>query len=100
LPPVQAFLKKQIESGPPGPSDEERAKGRSFLWGEAKDGGGKPVRSRLVTPEGYTLTAMTAWDIAKRTIAGDARAGFQTPSKVFGPDYILEFEGVERVDLD
>jgi len=43
---------------------------------------------------------MTAWDIAKRTIAGDARAGFQTPSKVFGPDYILEFEGVERVDLD
>lgn len=98
--PVQGLLKKQIQSGPAGPSDEERRTGKSLLWAEAKDKTGKPIHSRLKTPEGYTLTAMTAWDIAKRCVAGAAQPGFQTPSRVFGPDYILSFGGVTREDLE
>ncbi len=100
LAPVQALFKRQIQSGPPGPTDEERAAGKSLLWGEVKDGGSKALHTRMKTPEGYTLTAMTAWEIAKRTVAGQAQPGFRTPSMVFGPDFITEFDGVERVDLD
>lgn len=98
--PVQALLKRQIQSGPPGPTDEERASGKSLLWGEVKDASGKALHTRMQTPEGYTLTAMTAWEIGKRTAAGQGQAGFKTPSMLFGPDFITEFEGVERVDLD
>ena len=52
------------------------------------------------TPEGYTLTALTAFDAAKRVAAGEVEAGFQTPSRAFGPDYILSFDGVTRDDLN
>ena len=98
--PVQALLKRQIQAGPAGPSDADRKKGKSLLWGRVEDGAGKVMESRLQTLEGYTLTALTAWDIAKRSAAGEAVAGFQTPSKVFGPDYVLEFEGSTRQDLE
>jgi len=98
--PVQALMRKRIQAGPAGPSDEARRRGRSLLWAEAKDASGRSLRSRMQGPEGYTLTAMTAWDIAKRCAAGAAQPGFQTPSRVFGPDYILGFPGVRREDLD
>lgn len=99
-PPIQALLKRQIESGPAGPSDADRQAGKSILWGEAKDDSGMAVRTRLQAPEGYSLTAQTAWAISKRAANGDAPAGFKTPSMAYGPDFILEFDGVERIDLD
>jgi short subunit dehydrogenase-like uncharacterized protein len=97
--PVQRMLKKQVQSQPPGPTDHERAAGSSYLWGKVEDGQGNSMESRLKTCEGYTLTALTAWDIAKKAAAGQVPTGFQTPSKAFGPDFVLEFEGSERVDL-
>jgi short subunit dehydrogenase-like uncharacterized protein len=52
----------------------------------------------LRTPEGYTLTANTALEMAKRVGEGAAKPGFQTPSRAFGADFVLEFEGVHRFD--
>jgi len=98
--PVQGLLKKQIQAGPAGPNEQERRTGKSLLWGEAKNASGRAVHTRLTTGEGYALTAITAWTIAKRAAAGAAQAGFRTPSMVFGADFIQEFDGVSRVDLD
>ena len=95
---VQGLLKQRIRSGPAGPGAAERAQGRSYLWGEAADGNGRTVVARLQGPEGYTLTALTAVAVLKRVLAGDAPAGFQTPSKAYGSDFILGIEGVSRVD--
>jgi short subunit dehydrogenase-like uncharacterized protein len=41
--PVQRFLRWRIRKGPPGPGDEERRRGQSLLWGEARTtrGGGR-----------------------------------------------------------
>jgi short subunit dehydrogenase-like uncharacterized protein len=66
----------------------------------ARNAARRIVRSRLITPEGYTLTALTAFDAAKRVAAGEVETGFQTPSRAFGPDYILPFDGVTRDDLN
>jgi short subunit dehydrogenase-like uncharacterized protein len=97
---VQDFLKRRIDAGPAGPSPEERRRGRSFLWGEVSDAAGNIARTSLEAPEGYELTAMTAWDIARRVAREDvAQAGFRTPSMLFGPDYILGFAGCARSDL-
>lgn len=98
LAPVQALLKQGIRARAPGPSDAMRAKSISLLWGMAADGGQR-VETRMTTPEGYTLTAQTALHIAGKVMAGDAPAGFQTPSTAYGADLIMEIDGVTRADL-
>ena len=96
--PVQRFLKGRIRAGKPGPSAEQRERGLTLLWGEASDGTAA-VSTRLRTPQGYRLTAMTAVAAVQRTLGGEARAGFQTPSRAYGADWILDFEGVTREDI-
>lgn len=97
--PVQRFLKKLIKAQPAGPSDAERARGKSLVWGEVTDDASGKAVSRLQCPEGYTLTALTALAIVARVLAGEAPAGFQTPSRAYGADLILEIEGVTREDI-
>lgn len=96
LPLVQQFQKRLIQNQPPGPSETERAQGRSLLWGEVEDNSGKRMVSRLQGPEGYTLTAMTSVAIVEKVLAGEVSVGFQTPSLAYGADLILEIEGVVR----
>jgi short subunit dehydrogenase-like uncharacterized protein len=99
IPGVMPLLKQRVQSGPPGPSDEERVNGSSLLWGLVEDDSGNRAESRLRTPEGYTLTALSSLLIVRKVLAGQARPGFQTPSSAFGPDLVMELPGVERVDL-
>ncbi len=94
--PMQSYLQKQIPSG--GANEEERAQGKTFLWGEASDASGNRVSSRIQAPEGYTLTVLTALNIVEKLLGGNFHKGFQTPAKAFGADLILEIEGVERMD--
>ncbi len=94
--PVQDYLQKQIPPG--GPSDEERAKGKTLLWGEASDLNGNRVESRMQGPEGYTITAIAALNIAQKILDGNFAPGFQTPAKMYGADLVLEIEGVTRQD--
>jgi short subunit dehydrogenase-like uncharacterized protein len=97
--PAQRFLKERIKSGAAGPSESQRAAAVARLWGEAWDDDGNRVVSRLRTPDGYTLTALTAVAAAEKVLAGGAKPGFQTPSRAFGADFILEIEGTEREDV-
>ena len=99
LAPIQAFLKSRIRAGSPGPSAAARARGKCFLWGEVEDARGARAAARQETPEGYALTALTVLAIAARAQQGDAPAGFMTPSKAYGPDFVLGIEGVTRHDL-
>ena len=95
--PVQEYLQKQIPPG--GPSDEERAKGKTYLWGVARDLNGNRVESRMQTPEGYTITALAALNIAQKILDGNFKRGFQTPAKAYGADLVMEIEGVSRHDV-
>ena len=98
--PAQRVIARSIEKAlPPGPTSEQRARGRSLFLGEAWDGAGQRVATRMEAPEGYTLTAWTAVEIAKRAAHNEAVAGFQTPATAFGADFVLRFEGVSRTDL-
>jgi short subunit dehydrogenase-like uncharacterized protein len=96
-PPLQRLLKAAIRRGPRGPSADQRTTKRSYLWGEARDGE-RTVVSRLAAPETYALTVQTALAAVTKVRAGLARPGFQTPSLAFGKDFILEIEGVTRID--
>ena len=99
----QAWVKKQlqarVDAAPAGPTPEQRARGKSLLWGEATNAAGQQVVSRLATPDGYTLTADAAVRIAQRALAHETKPGFQTASMVYGADFVLGLEGVRREDI-
>lgn len=97
--PVKWMLKQALRLRHSGPTEEQRRNGFSLFLGEATDDRGKSVSSKLRTPEGYSLTALTAVEIMQRILAGENRPGFQTPSSTYGADFILGFKDVERVDL-
>jgi short subunit dehydrogenase-like uncharacterized protein len=95
---VQKRMQRKIERSPAGPDADQRAKGRSLLWGEIRNDAGDRFVARLSGPEGYSLTAATAIRIVQRVLAGELETGFHTPGGHYGADFILEVEGVERRD--
>jgi short subunit dehydrogenase-like uncharacterized protein len=96
----QAWLKTHADFLlPEGPTEEQRAAVEMVIVAEAEDGRGRRVRCRLRTPQAYTLTGMTAPAIAQRVLQGDLELGFQTPGRVYGPDFVLAFANVSREDL-
>jgi len=92
--PFQEYLQKQIPNG--GPSDEERAKGKTLLWGQVEDPNGNQVEARMTAPEGYTTTALAALNIIQKILDGNFTPGFQTPAKAYTADLIFEIDGVTR----
>jgi short subunit dehydrogenase-like uncharacterized protein len=98
--PVQRWLARRVRAGSPGPTAEQRARGRSAFWAEARDDAGGRAAARLFGPEGYELTARTAVECVRRVLRGEARPRFQTPSRAFGADFVLGVEGIRREDVD
>lgn len=96
---VKKLMISGIKKRPAGPSDEERKNAQSIIWGEAKNALGISKRVLLEMPEGYTITYLTATEIAKRVMEGQFKAGAQTPTLVYGKDFILSFKGVTLKDL-
>ncbi len=97
--PAKNFLKWLVgKLIPPGPSRERNETGFSLMIAEVTDGK-QTVRAKLRTPEAYYLTALTSVEIMKRILAGDLKVGFQTPSRAYGEDFILQFSGVLREDM-
>ena len=87
-----------VRRGPPGPSEEERERGVSLLWGEVVAANGERAVTRLRGPSGYALTAQTATHLAAKALSGELRLGFQTPSRAYGANVVLEISGVTRTD--
>jgi len=99
LPPVTDALQWVVEQTTEGPDTEERERGESYVWGTARADDGERVVSRLRGPHTYALTVETALAAVRRVLDGDAPTGFRTPAGAYGPDLILDVEGVEREDV-
>lgn len=87
---------QKINKQPAGPTEEQRAKSKSLVWGEVKNQNGKSLQARIIAPEGYTLTAITSLIIAKKILEGNFKPGYQTPARCYGADLILEVPNVTR----
>jgi short subunit dehydrogenase-like uncharacterized protein len=97
LAPMRALAQRGVK---PGPSAQARAATVTHVWGQVSDAQGRSATARLHGPEaGLVWTTRSALAAVKRVLAGDARPGYQTPAKAFGPDFVLECEGVEREDV-
>jgi short subunit dehydrogenase-like uncharacterized protein len=74
---------------PGGPAEAQRREASFVMVAEAVDPWRRTRRVRMRTGDGYTVSALTASAAAMRVLGGDSSPGFQTPSRVFGPDFIL-----------
>ena len=100
LPPIQAYLRRRIDRQTPGPDDETLQSTVVHLWGEVTDDEGQRLEARLTTPNAYAFTASSAVHITQCILQHHIKGltGFQTPSRAFGPDLVLELPGVTRTD--
>jgi short subunit dehydrogenase-like uncharacterized protein len=98
-PAVQETAARLIAGGTSGPDLAARGRGGMRVWGEAVDRDGRRVEARLRTPNGYTLTAHAAVELASRVLSGDVHPGWQTPASAYGPDLVLALPGVKREDV-
>ena len=97
---VKRALAARVRRGPAGPTAAQRARQGAWLWAEARDAAGHAAVARLRTPDSYELTSMTALDLAARALRGALSPGFHTPALACGPDYVLQFPGVARDDVE
>lgn len=97
---VRNYIKKKINQRPAGPSDEQRNKAISLVWGQATNMSGKKVTVRLKGPEGYTLTTLSALIIVQKILNGNFSIGYQTPASAYGENLVLEIPGVQRDIVD
>jgi short subunit dehydrogenase-like uncharacterized protein len=82
------------------PTAAERALTRMHVWAEVADDEGNRAAARLHGPEaGRDWTVAAALSVVRRVLAGDAPSGFQTAAGAYGPDLVLDVEGVEREDV-
>jgi short subunit dehydrogenase-like uncharacterized protein len=78
---------------PEGPDEAARRDAGFVMVVEALDPWRRARRLRLRTLDGYTVSVLTAAEAVRRVLAGEGTAGFQTPARVFGPEFVLEVGG-------
>lgn len=60
---------------------------------------GKVLRSLVDTVNGYSFTAITVAEAGRRVLAGEARAGFQTPTGLFGNGFAETIADTTIIEL-
>ncbi len=93
---MRNFIKKKINQKPAGPTDEQRSKATSLVWGQATNAAGKTATVRLSGPEGYTLTTHSALIILQKVLSRNFITGYQTPGSAYGENLIMEIPDVQR----
>ena len=94
---VRRFFRRGMRAGS---TADEQAGTHTHVWGEVEDAQGHKAASRLHGPEaGVIWTSLAALAVVRRLLAGETKAGFQTPALAFGADFVLECEGVSREDV-
>jgi short subunit dehydrogenase-like uncharacterized protein len=93
--PLSSIAASQVEKRVRGPSPESRTRDNSSLWGRVEDDRGNRVEGTLTTPNGYALTVSTALAATERIFQSPPAAGFLTPSRAFGADFIDGIPGCD-----
>jgi short subunit dehydrogenase-like uncharacterized protein len=94
---VRDIIRKKIKSKPAGPSDEQRLKSSSMVWGEVSNAAGKTLNTAISCLDGYTLTAHSSLLISKKILEGNYKTGYHTPAGCYGENLIMEVPGTKII---
>jgi short subunit dehydrogenase-like uncharacterized protein len=93
--PLSSIAASMVERKVHGPSAESRERESSSLWGSVQDKHGNRAAATLTTPNGYSLTVSTSLAAVQRLLESSPTAGFVTPSRAFGADFIDSIPGCD-----
>ncbi|MCX2479426.1 saccharopine dehydrogenase NADP-binding domain-containing protein [Pedobacter sp. MC2016-15] len=97
--PAAGMPSLDMDNLPDGPTEEERAEGRTKLSAEVTDADGKVVRSIVDAPSGYTLTPLSVVAVASRILNGEFKPGYQSPASAYGESIINDIPDTSIQDL-
>ena len=97
---VQSRLKAQVDRKVRGPSDEQRAKDITRVWGEVVEASGQRTVARMTTANGYTVTQLAPVAIIRYLMENDAPSGSLTPSMLMGKDFASSLEGSSPIEIE
>jgi short subunit dehydrogenase-like uncharacterized protein len=95
-----AFPEGDLTLLPEGPTPEERDANRAKAVAEVTGEDGAIARALIDTVNGYSYTAMSSVEAARRVLAGQYLPGFQTPVTVFGAEFAASISDTRIIDLD
>jgi len=74
-----------------GSSDSQREGSKIILWGQVQDRDKNKVEARLITPDGYDVTALGSVCVVERLLLQqETRRGAFTPSQLFDSRWLLK----------
>lgn len=97
--PAAGMPSLDMDNLPDGPSEKERAEGRTKLSAEVTGADGSVARSIVDAPSGYTLTPLSVVAVAVRILDGDFSPGYQSPASAFGEFIINDIPDTRIIDL-
>ena len=98
--PAQAMGKALAQVWPEGPSMDARGEASFVMVVHALDPWRRERRLAMRTRDGYSFSVLTAIDAVHRVLAGEGDAGFQTPARAFGADFIFKADAARLVQPD
>jgi short subunit dehydrogenase-like uncharacterized protein len=94
---MRKWIQKKINQRPAGPSDEQRAKGKTYVWAQVRNAKGETKSNSIQTNDGYTVTYEASLLIAQKILSGNFKAGYQTPASVYGEGLVFELSGTKKL---
>ncbi len=92
------WLERFVDGASEGPTEKDRAKGKTWFWGEVVNDVGSKASTVIGGPEGYVLSARCALYAVERLLLGESPEGWQSPAQVFGTDPLRAIPGLTVVD--
>jgi len=97
---VQNFLKNKAGKSSRGPNAEQRAKLKTYIWGEVKNNCGEIISARFETANGYELTYLGAVEVARFLLTEEVDGGAYTPSQLIDNQLVCRLPGTSEIIFD
>ncbi|MCB1612314.1 MAG: saccharopine dehydrogenase NADP-binding domain-containing protein [Lysobacterales bacterium] len=92
---LRNLLEKWVARAPAGPTAAERAKRKSWLYGEVVNEVGSRACAVVEGPDPYDFTVIAALMAVERCLSGQVPDGFATPAQILGDAPLRELPGVK-----
>jgi len=101
---VQSVLKRRA-ARIPGPSADQRAKSRTYVWGEVVNARGTKKTARVETENGYDVTVSGSLAVVDELLRREARAeplpaGSTTPARLLGAELVARLPGSSAIKFE
>jgi len=94
---IRGILQNKINQRPAGPNDEQRTKGKTYVWAQVHNANGEIRSTAIQTNDGYTVTYEASLLIAQKILNGNFKAGYQTPASAYGEGLVFELSGTKKL---